>query len=55
MLHLFHVHIYLAPISVCVGDAFPPFLIPFPPGLYKHCLLKFERNGYFRPKIEIKS
>ena len=38
MLHFFHVHIYLAPDNVSVGVAFPPFLIPFLPGLYKHSL-----------------
>ena len=38
MLRLFHVHIYLALVNVWVGVAFPPFLIPFPPGLYKHSL-----------------
>ena len=31
MLRLFHVHIYLAVVNVCVGVAFPPFLIPFRP------------------------
>ena len=58
MLHLFHVHIYLAPVNVCVGVAFPPFLIPFPPGLNKHSLwpegdLNLKEAGIFVQKWKL--
>lgn len=57
MLHL-HVHIYLAPINVYVGVAFPPFLIPFLPGLYKHSLwpegdLNLKEAGIFVQKWKL--
>lgn len=58
MLHFFHVHIYLAPDNVSVGVAFPPFLIPFPPGLYKHSLwpegdLNLKGAGIFVQKLKL--
>lgn len=58
MLHLFHVHFYLAPDDVSVGVAFPPFLIPFPPGLYKHSLrpegdLNLKGAGIFVQKLKL--